>query len=189
MEENKTFSEVYLATEQLLIDQMYQSIKDLIQEKKKIQIPNPADSTKDEFLEYFFITDTAMTFNCRGAVTTKWTITTKALKDAIKYALRTDEEITRKSFNKMYGTSNIVGTPHYLITSIILDEIVKHRVVGLEVSHNQFGKGLISKMELQKNYLWFKYNEELKKISMDYFTLLTEDQLKINAKIAMPFAM
>jgi hypothetical protein len=184
MEENKSFSEVYLETEQLLIDRLYQTIKDTIQEKKKIQILDPADSSKEENLEYFFITDTAITFNSRTAVTTKCAVTTKALKDAIKYALRTDEEITRKSFNKMYGTSNIVGAPHYLLISLIKDEIIKHRVVGLEVSHVQFGLGLISRMELQKNYLWFKFNEELKKISMDYFSLKTEDQQKINAKIA-----
>lgn len=85
----------------------------------------------------------------------------------------------------MYGTSNFVGTPHYYLISIIKEQIAAHKVIGLEVSHNQFGKGFITGMELQKNYLWFKYTEDHKKLSMDFFKLDSEDQLKINSKIAL----
>ncbi len=185
MEENKTFSEVYLETEQILIDQLHQMILDIIKEKKKIQNPTAEENSKEEFLEYFFITDTNISFNSRGTASTKYTVTTKALKDAIKFTLRNDEELTKKSFNKMYGTSNFVGAPYFLLISLIKEEIIKRRIIGLEVMHNQFGKGLITRMELQKNYLWFKYNEDHKKLSMDFFSLVSEDQQKINSKIAL----
>lgn len=54
MEDNKTFSEVYLETEQLLIDQLYQNILDAIKEKKRILSPDSVPDIKEEYLEYFF---------------------------------------------------------------------------------------------------------------------------------------
>lgn len=184
MEENKTFSEVYLPAEQTLINQLYQTIQNTIKEKKKIPFLDSENKQNDEFLEYFLVTETAISFSRRGGTPNKYSIKPKELRDAIKLALRTDEEINRKSFNKLYGTSNTIGTPLYMFINLILDEIAKRKIVGLEIDHTSFGKGTIAKMELQKNYLWFKYNDELKKLSMDYFSLDTLGQQKINEKFA-----
>jgi hypothetical protein len=65
-----------------------------------------------------------------------------------------------------------------------MDEIAKRKVVGMEIDHTSFGKGTIAKMELQQNYLWFRYNDELKKLSMDYFALDAPGQQKISEKFA-----
>lgn len=184
MEETKTFSEVYLPTEQILIDQLFSTIQGIIKEKKKVPFIGTDANSEEEFLEYFLISDTAITFSRRGGSPNKWSLKPKELKDAIKFALRTGEEINRKSFNKMYGPSNLIGTPLYMFINLVIDEITRRKVVGLEIDHNSFGKGVISKMELQKNYIWFKCNDEDKKLSMDFFTLGTGDQLKISERIS-----
>jgi hypothetical protein len=184
MEGMKTFSEIYLPAEQLLIKQLFKMIQDIIKEKKKIPYLDSDNNPKEEYLEYFVVTEAMISFNKRGGNTNKWTVTAKELKDAIKYALRTDEELTRKGFNKMYGISKFVGTPLYLFINLVIDEITKRRMVGQEISHQSFGKGIISKIELQKDSIWFKYNDDLKMLSMDYFPLDKEDAQKIKNILA-----
>lgn len=184
VEETKTFSEVYLPAEQTLINQLYNIIQNTIKEKKKIPFLGLDDKPNDEFLEYFLVTETAISFSRRGGTPNKYSVKTKELRDAIKLALRTDEEINRKSFNKLYGTINTIGAPLYMFINLVMDEIARHKVVGIEIDHSSFGKGTIAKMELQKNYLWFKYNDDLKKLSMDFFSLDTLGQQKINEKFA-----
>jgi hypothetical protein len=184
VEATKTFSEVYLPAEHTLINQLFNTIRDVIKEKKKIPFLDSDNKQIEDYLEYFLITESVISCSRRGGTPNKYSVKTKELRDALKLALRTDEEINRKSFNKLYGTANLVGAPLYMFISLVLDEIAKHKVVGLEIDHSSFGKGTITKMELQKNYLWFKYNEDYKKLSMDYFSLDANGQQKINEKFA-----
>jgi len=175
----KTLAEIYLPAEQLLINQLFMQIQDLIKEKKKIPYLDSDNNPKEEYLEYFNITDAMISFNRRGGNKTKDKVTFKELKDAIKLAFRTDEEFTRTGFNKMSGKSNISGTPLYLFINLVVDEIKKRRIVGQEISHQSFGKGIISKIDFKTESVWFKYNDDLKMLSMDYFSLEKEDEQKI----------
>lgn len=175
----KTLAEIYLPAEKLLINQLFKQIQNLIKEKQKIPYLDSDNNPKEEFLEYFIITDASISFNRRGGNKTKDKVTTKELKDAIKLAFRTDEELTRTGFNKMYGKSNFSGTPLYLFINLVVNEIKKRRVIGHEIFHQSFGRGIISKIELQKESVWFKYNDDLKMLAMDYFSLETEDEQKI----------
>lgn len=175
----KTLAEIYLPAERQLINQFCKKIQDLIKDKKKIPYLDSDNNPKEEFLEYFIISDAMITFNRRGGNKTKDKVTLKELKDAIKLAFRSDEELTRAGFNKMYGKANFAGTPLYLFINLVVDEIKKRRIVGQEISHQSFGKGIISKIDLQNDSVWFKYNDELKSLSMDYFPLEKEDEEKI----------
>ena len=175
----KTLAEKYLPAEQLLINQLFMQIQDLIKEKKKIPYLDSDNNPKEEYLEYFNITDAMISFNRRGGNKTKDKVTFKELKDAIKLAFRTDEEFTRTGFNKMSGKSNISGTPLYLFINLVVDEIKKRRIVGQEISHQSFGKGIISKIDFKTESVWFKYGDDLKMLSMDYFSLEKEDEQKI----------
>ncbi len=173
----KTLAEIYLPAEQLLINQLFKQIQGVIKEKKKIPYLDSDKNPKEEYLEYFIITDAMISFNRIGGNKKNNKVTAKELKDAIRYTLRTDEELTKQGFNKMYGT--LVGTSLYSLMSLVKDEITKHRIVGHEISHQSFGKGIITKIELQKESVWFKYNDDLKMLSMDYFSLEKEDEQKI----------
>ena len=175
----KTLAEIYLPAEQLLINQLFKQIQDLIKEKKKIPYLDSDNNPKEEYLEYFIITDAMISFNKRGGNKTKDKVTFKELKNAIKLALRTDEEFTRTGFNKMSGKSNIAGMPLYLFINLVIDEIKKRRIVGQEISHQSFGKGIISKIDFKTESVWFKYGDDLKMLSMDYFSLEKEDEQKI----------
>jgi hypothetical protein len=181
----KTFSEMYLPAEQLTIDYLFRMIQSIIKEKKKIPFHDSDKSTKEEFLEYFTIADSMISFHRHGGTKNRRSITGKQLKDAIKYALRTDEELTRKGFTKRYGATNFLGLSLYLFVNLVADEITKHKIVEEEVSHQSFGKGLISKIELEKDYFWFKYGEDCKMLSMNHFSLLEEDEQKIINKITL----
>jgi hypothetical protein len=175
----KTLAEIYLPAEHLLINQLFMQIQRLIMDKKKIPYLDSDNNPKEEYLEYFIITDASISFNRRGGNKTKDKVTAKELKDAIKLALRTDEELTRTGFNKMYGKSNFAGTPLYLFINMVADEIKKRKIVGQEISHQSFGSGIISKIEFQTESFWFKYNNDLKRLSMDYFSLDIEDEQKL----------
>lgn len=179
----KTLAEIYLPAEQLLINQLFQQIQDVIKEKKKIPYLDSDNNPKEESLEYFIITDASISFNKRGGNNTKDKVTFKELKEAIKLAFRTDEELTRSGFNKMFGKTTFASTPLYLFINLVVDEIEKRRIVGQEVSHQSFGKGIIAKIELQKESVWFKYGNDQKMISMDYFSLNRDDEEKIQNKI------
>ncbi|MDQ7816085.1 MAG: hypothetical protein RDU14_03605 [Melioribacteraceae bacterium] len=180
----KTLAEIYLPAERLLINQLCNQIQDLIKEKKKIPYLDSDNNPKEESLEYFIMTDGIISFNKRGGNKTKDKVTVKELKDAIKLTFRTEEEFTRTGFNKMFGKSNFAGTPLYLFINLVVDEIKKHRIVGQEVSHQSFGKGIISRIDLQNDSVWFKYNDELKSLSMEYFSLEKEDEEKIKGILA-----
>jgi hypothetical protein len=184
MEGMKSFSETYLPTEQILINELFLKIRSQIKEMKKISYIESEKNPKEEFLEFFYMTDSTITFNKRDGNTNRWTITSSQLKDAIKYALRTDGVLTRQGFNKTFGAAKFVGTPLYLFVNLVIDEINQHRIVGQEVSHNSFGKGTISNLEPKEDFLWFKNDENLKKISMDYFWLNKEDEQIIQNKLA-----
>jgi len=184
VEECKSFAELYLPSEIMLVDKLYQKIIRIIKEKKKIPYLDSDGNPKDEFLEYFNISETEISFNRRGGNKNKWKVKPKDVKDAIRYALRSDIALNRKNYNKMYGPSNFVGTPLYLFVNIVNEDIEKHQVVGLELTHNQFGIGIISDIDKAKNILSFKFGEESKPISMDFFQLSAEDQGKIAAKLS-----
>ncbi len=173
----KTLAEIYLPVEELLTNQLFNIILDIIKQKKKIPYLDSDKNPKEEYLEYFIVTDALISFNRRGGNKKNNKVTGTQLKDAIKYAMRTDEELTKQGFNKMYGTS--VGTSLYSFISLVKKEITKCRIVGHEISHQSFGNGLISKIEMQKEFVWFKYNDDLKMLSMDHFSLDKEDEQKI----------
>lgn len=187
MEECKSFAELYLPLENILVDKLYQKIIGIIKEKKKIPYLDSEGNPKDEYLEYFNISETEISFNRRGGNKNKWKVKPKELKDAIRYALRSDMTLNRKNYNKMYGTSNFVGTPLFLFVNLVNEYIEKHQVVGIELTHNQFGVGIITGIDKAKNTLLFKFGEETKTLSMDYFQLTSEDQGKIAAKISDVF--
>jgi len=178
----KTLAEIYLPAEELLINHFFNMILDIIKQKKKIPYLDSDKNPKEEYLEYFIVTDALINFNRRGGNKKNNKVTGTQLKDAIKYALRTDEELTKQGFNKMYGTS--VGTSLYSFINLVIKEITKCRVIGHEISHQSFGNGLISKIELQKEFIWFKYNDDLKMLSMDHFSLGKEDEQKIKSILA-----
>ena len=177
----KTLAEVYLPAEQTLINQLFRQIQNLIKEKKKIPYLDLDNNPKDEFLEYFVVTDELISFNRRGGNKSKDKVTGKELKEAIKLAFRTDEELNRSGFNKMHGKSTFTNTPLYLLVNLVSEEIAKRKIVNQEVSHQSFGKGVISKLEANKELVWFKYGEELKMLSMEYFTLDNEDASKVKS--------
>jgi len=177
MEGMKTFSEIYLPAEEHLINQIFKMIQDIIQQNKKIPYLNSDKEPKEEYLEYFIVTDALISFNRRGGNKKNNKVTGAQLRDAIRYSLRTNDELTRQGFNKIYGTA--IGVSLYSFVNLLIDEITKRKIVGHEISHNSFGKGLISKIEQQKEFVWFKYNDDHKMLSMDHFTLNKEDQQKI----------
>jgi len=185
MDRMKNFAEIYLSAERLLINQLFSQIHEVIKEKKKIPYLDKDEIAKEEYLEYFIISDSLISFHRRGGNKTKWSVTGKQLKDAIKYALRTDEELTRKGFNKMYGNSNFVGTPLYLFINLVINEITKHRIVGQEIIHQSFGKGIVTKIEQDKDFVWFKYNGDSKLLSMEYILIQIEDEQKIKDRVTI----
>lgn len=180
----KTLLEMYLPAEQNLINQLFNQIQNEIKEKKKIPYLDADNNPKAENLEYFIIDETTISFNKGIGNKTKDKVTIKELKNAIKLALRTDENFTRANFNKMLGKSNITGTPLYLFVNLVADEITKRKIVGQEITHPSFGKGIISKIEPQAESVWFKYGDDLKMLSMDYFSLDKEDEQKIKSILA-----
>lgn len=182
MEGIKTFLEIYLPAEQLFISQLFKMILDIIKTDKKIPYLDSNKNGQDQFLEYFIVTEAEISFKRRNGDKKKDKVSAKELKDAIKYALRTDEELTRQGFNKMYGTS--LGTSLYSFISLLTDEIAKRKIIGHKISHQSFGQGMITKLELQKEFLWFKYNDDLKMLSMDHFSLDKADQQKIRDILA-----
>jgi|WetSurMetagenome_2_1015567.scaffolds.fasta_scaffold638807_1 hypothetical protein len=184
MEEMKTLAEIYLPAEQNLIGQLFHTIQSLIREKKKIPYLDADNNPKDEFLEYFTVTEELITFNKKGGNKSKDKVTVKELKEALKLVFRTDEEFTAVGFNKMFGSNKFVTTPMYLFVNMVLEEIKSRKIVGSEISHKSFGSGVISKLEHQKEFVWFKYDEEPKMLSMDYFLLNKEDQMKIKNRLA-----
>jgi hypothetical protein len=177
----KTLSEIYLPAEQQLINHLFDQIKREIREKKKISYLESEKNPTEEFLEYFMMTDEVISFNKRSGNKNKCAVKAKELRDALKYALRTDEELTRQKFNKMWGTANFVGTALYLFIDIIKDEIAKRRIVGHEITHQVFGKGTIIKIEIPNEFVWFKYGEESKRLSMGHFSIAKEDQEKMTS--------
>ena len=170
----KTFSEIYLPAEEQLTNQLVGMIQDTIRSEKKIRYLDPNKNGQEHFLEYFIVTEAEISFKRRNGDKKKDKVSAKELRDAIKYALRTDEELTRQSFAKMYGT--VLGTSLYSLIDLLVDEIKKRKVVGQELSHQSFGTGEVSKLELQRDYLWFKFGDDLKMLSMDHFSLVKEDQ-------------
>ncbi len=179
----KTLAEIYLPSEHLLINQLFMQIQDLIREMKKIPFLDADNNPKEESLEYFVITDANISFNKGGSNKTKGKVTLKELKDTVKLAFRSDEELTMTGFSKIFGKSKTTGMPLYLLINLVADEIKKRRIVGQEISHQSFGKGIISKIEYQSDSIWFKYGDGVKILSMDYFTLNDEDEQKIKNKI------
>ena len=182
MEGSKTFSEIYLPAEQLFINQLFSMIQDIIKTDRKIPYLDSNKNNQDQLLEYFIVTESEITFKRRNGDKKKDKVASKELKDAIKYALRTDEELTRQGFNKMYGTS--LGTSLFSFISLLIDEIKKRKVVGHKISHQSFGTGIIAKMEMQKEFVWFKYGEDLKMLSMDHFSIEKDDSQKIKNILA-----
>ena len=181
----KTLAEVYLPAEHLLIDRLFMQILDLIKEKKKIPYLDSDNNPREEYLQYFIITEASISFNKKGGNNSKDKVTIKELKDAIKLVFRTGEELTRAGFNKMFGKANFAGTPLYLLINLVVDEIKERKIVGQEISHPSFGRGIISKIELQRKSVWFKYGDDLKMLSMDYFSIDKEDEEKLKNKIAI----
>jgi hypothetical protein len=180
----KTLAEIYLPAEQFLINQLFNQIQNVIREKKKIPYLDSDNNPKEECLEYFIMDEIIISFNKGGGNKTKDKITVKELKNAIKLGFRTDEEFTRANFNKMHGKSNITGTPLYLFINLVADEITKRRIVGQEITNQSFGKGTITKIEPQAESVWFKYGDDLKMLSMDYFLLGEEDEEKLKSILA-----
>jgi hypothetical protein len=180
----KTLAEIYLPAEQILISQLFNQIQNIIREKKKIPYLDADNNPKEEYLEYFVMDETTISFNKAGGNKTKDKVTVKELKNAIKLNFRTDEEFTKANFNKMHGKSNITGTPLYLFINLVADEIKKHKIVGQEITHPSFGKGIISKIEPQSESVWFKYGDESKMLSMDYFSLDKDDEQKLQNILA-----
>jgi hypothetical protein len=177
MEGTKTFKEIYLPAEQLFINQVFKMIQDIIKTEKKIPYLDSNKNGQVQYLEYFIVTEAEISFKRRNGDKKKDKVSAKELKDAIKYSLRTDEELTRPNFSKMYGAA--LGTSLYSFINLLIDEITKRKIVGNEISHQSFGRGLISKIELQKEFVWFKYGDDLKMLSMDHFILAKEDVQKI----------
>ena len=180
----KSLAEIYLPAEQALINNLYRQIQSLIKEKKKVPYLDADNNPKEEFLEYFMITEELISFNKRGGNKTKDKVTVKELKEAIKLAFRTGEELTRTGFNKMHSKSTFTNSSLYLIVSLVVEEIGKRRIIGQEISHQSFGKGTISKIEHHKETVWLKFGEELKMFSMDYIPLSKEDEEKIQSVLA-----
>ena len=175
----KTLAEIYLPAERLLINQLFNKILNLIKEKKKIPCLDSDNNPKEEFLEYFLISDESISFNRHDGNKKKDKVLTKELKDAIKLAFRSGEELTRTGFNKMHGKSKFVGTPLYLFINLVVDEIEKRRIVGQEILHKTFGKGIINKIDMQKEFVSFEYGDETKPLSMAHFVLNEEDEQKL----------
>ena len=175
----KTLSEIYLPAELQLINHLFDRIKNEIREKKKIAYVESEKNPTEEFLEYFMITDELISFNKRSGNKNKCAVKAKELRDALKYSLRTDEELTRQKFNKLFGTANFVGTALYLFIDMIKEEIANRRIVGHELTHPVFGVGTITKIEIQNEFVWFKYGEESKRLSMGHFNIDKDDQEKM----------
>ncbi len=175
----KTLSEIYLPAELQLINHLFDRIKSEIREKKKIAYVESEKNPTEEFLEYFMITDELISFNKRSGNKNKCAVKAKELRDALKYSLRTDEELTRQKFNKLFGTANFVGTALYLFIDMIKEEIANRRIVDHELTHQVFGVGTITKIEIQNEFVWFKYGEESKRLSMGHFNIAKEDQEKM----------
>jgi hypothetical protein len=175
----KTLAEIYLPVEQQLINELFSAILFEIKEKKKIAFLDQDNNPKDEFLEYFIFTDDGISFNRRGGKKSKDKATFEEVKEGIRLAFRSGEELTRTGFNKMHGKANFVGTPLYLFINIVLDEIKKRRIIGMELIHQTFGKGIISSIEPQKEFIRFVYGEENKMLSMTYFLLNNDDEQKL----------
>ncbi|MBI3122818.1 MAG: hypothetical protein HYZ10_00300 [Ignavibacteriales bacterium] len=175
----KTLSEIYLPAELQLINHLFDRIKSEIREKKKIAYVESEKNPTEEFLEYFMITDELISFNKRSGNKNKCAVKAKELRDALKYSLRTDEELTRQKFNKLFGTANFVGTALYLFIDMIKEEIANRRIVGHELTHQVFGVGTITKIEIQNEFVWFKYGEENKRLSMGHFNIAKDDQEKM----------
>ncbi len=179
----KTLAEIYLPEEQKLINKLFRNIQTLIKEKKKIPYLDLDGNPKDEFLEYFIVTDELISFNRRFGNKRKDKVSGKELKDAIKLALRSGEELSRTGFNKMFGKSNFVGTPLYLFINLVEDEIAKRRLIGFELTHQSFGKGLITGIDFQKDMVHFSFGDDRKVISMDYFQVNAEDEREVKNRL------
>lgn len=177
----KTLSEIYLPAEQQLINHLFDRIKAEIREKKKIAYMESEKNPTEEFLEYFMMTDELISFNKRSGNKNKCLVKAKELRDALKYSLRTDEELTRQKFNKLFGTANFVGTALYLFIDIIKEEIANRKIVGREVTHQVFGKGTITKIEIPNEFVSFQYGEESKRLSMAHFSITKDDQEKMTS--------
>lgn len=175
----KTLAEIYLPVEQQLINELFTSILYEIKEKKKIAFLDTDNNPKDEFVEYFLFTDDGISFNRRGGNKSKDKTTFEEIKEAIKLAFRSGEELTRTGFNKMHGKANFAGTPMYLFLNIVVEEIKKRRIIGTEVLHQTFGKGIITNIEPQKEFVRFMFGDENKMVSMAYFLLNKDDEQRI----------
>lgn len=179
----KTLAEIYLPAEQLLVDHFSKMIQDIIKERKKIPYLDSEKNPNEEFLEYFIVTDALISFKRQNSKNKKCEVTGSQLRDAIKYALRTDEALTKQGFNKQFGIN--IGTSIYSFISLITDEIMNKKVFENEISHKAFGKGNITKIEFQNEFVLFKYAEDCKKLSMAHFTLEEEDELMLKNKLSI----
>ena len=181
----KTLAEIYLPAEQSLIDQLYEKMRAHIKENKKLPYMDSDNNPKEECLEYFITTDSEISFNKRGSKKSKDKVTVKELKNSLKLLFRTEEELTKAGFNKAFGKTKFVESPLYLFLNITADEIRNRRIVGQEITHQTFGKGIISRMELQKDSVWLKCGEENKMLAMDYVTLNDHDEEKLKNILSM----
>ncbi len=177
----KTLSEIYLPAELQLINNLHKQIENELREKKKISFIESEKTKKEEFLEYFMITEETISFHRRDNNKSKWGVKVKDLKDALKYALRTDEELSKQKFNKLYGTTNFAGSALYLFVNIVKEEINNRKLVGRELTHQTFGLGMITKIDIQKEFVTFKYGEETKTLSMAHFSIDKESQEQIKS--------
>ncbi|MFA7289212.1 MAG: hypothetical protein WC055_10090 [Melioribacteraceae bacterium] len=179
-----TLADVYLKSEQELIEKLYDKIENNIREIKKIPYLDSDGNPKEEALEYFVITQDSITFNKKHGTKRKDKISPKELKDALKLSLRTGGDVTKAKIKKMYGKSTFAGTPLALFLNIVVDDIVKKSIVGEEIYHQTFGNSLIEGMELDNDFMLLKTLDDTKKVSMNYVTLTPADESKIKSRIS-----
>lgn len=172
-------SELYLPYEKLQIDKFFNQILERFKsEKKAPYVDKNHDPREDEYLELVNINYPSEYINIQRRFNNqeKWKVTYDEIKNAIKFTLRQGSIQGSGDYNKMTGTSNLVGTPlHILIALLPKDEYEKVSLVGKSLPHSKFGNVVAKEIDLAENHIVIPVEGKEKKIIMDYWEITEEE--------------
>lgn len=173
----KTFNEFYDSYESKIVEKLFQDITEIFKsEERAPYLTIQCKPKPDEFLDLKTITENEIYFKREEDNPVDWKISFDQLKDAIRYSVRNGRKLKASEYNKLYGTSTLVGVPLNILIHLLPEEVyTEASLAGSTINLVNLGEVTIVSLELNKDVIVVLLNNIKKRLSTKHVKVIEDD--------------